>query len=188
MSAVFRFGSGLAEEVEADLVLSIEPSSEAELAQHPIEDGSQLTDHVIRRPRGAKLEVVFSPEPEGRPNAQPSGPSRPEMARRRLLRACDQGEVCQVRVDGDSYYPAVLTSVMSPRAFADGTARRVQVQVQELLVAESQTVRVPKKRLAAGVRHKAKTKDKGATGLDLVINGFIGAAIEATSGKVSVTP
>lgn len=158
-SCQVRFGSGLSEIVESDLVVSGDPKASCEVSKYPIEDGAQLSDHVILQNRGISLQLFFAAVPQ-REGLQPAGPQRPEMARRRLLAASQRGEVCQVVWDNGAYYPAILTSVSSPRdANVDG--RWVTIEVEEIQVAESQSVKVPKKRLKSGVRHKHKTVDKG---------------------------
>jgi len=157
-SCQVRMGPGLNEIIESDLVIQGEPKAACEVSKYPVEDGSQLTDQVILQNRGISLQLFFSPNPDR--TVQPSGPTRPEVARRRLMAAAQRGEIVQVVWDNGSYYPAVLTSVSSPRN-AQGDGRWVTVDVEELQVAESETVKVPKKRLKAGVRHKAKPVDKG---------------------------
>lgn len=158
-SCQIRFGTGLSEVVESDLVVSADPKAGCEVSKFPIEDGAQLSDHVILQNRGITLQLFFAAVPD-RAGLQPAGPQRPEMARRRLFAAAQRGEVCQVVWDNGSYYPAILTSVSSPRdAAVDG--RMVTIEVEEIQVAESQSVKVPKKRLKSGLRHKHKTVDKG---------------------------
>jgi len=155
-----RFGTAGDEVIEADCVVSAEVHGECETSDYPAEDGSQLTDNVTKKSRGASFTVKFTPNPD-RAGVLPSGPTRPEVARRRLLKAAYDAEICWVVWDGGAYYPAVLTSVSAPRD-ANTNGRTVQIEVRELQIAESSVVKVPKSRMAAGVRHKGKLKDLGA--------------------------
>lgn len=158
-SCQVRLGPGLNEIIEADAVLQGDPKSSVEVSKYPIEDGSKLSDAVTQQPRTISLTLTFSVSPD-RTGLLPSGPTRPEVARRRLLRAGQLGEIVQVVWDGGAYYPAVLTSVSAPRG-NNGNAREVTIEVEELTIAESETVKVAKNRLKSGLRHKGKVKDKG---------------------------
>lgn len=158
-SCQVRMGSGLGEIIESDLVISGDPKAGCEVSKYPIEDGAQLTDHVILQNRSISLQLFFSASPDR--TVLPSGPTRPEVARRRLMQASQRGEVVQVVWDNGAYYPAILTSVSSPRD-ANVGGRWVTIEVEEIQVAESEMVKVPKKRLKAGLRHKGKVQDKGS--------------------------
>lgn len=147
------------EVIESDLVVSGSPKMGCEVSKYPIENGSQLSDHVTLQNRGMTLELFFSSRPDR--NVQPAGPNRTENARRRLMLAAHRGEIVRVEWDYRTFYPAVLTSVSSPRD-ANSDGRWVTIEVEELQVAESETVQVPKSRLKSGVRHKGRTRDKGA--------------------------
>ncbi len=161
-----RFGPSRDEIIEADCVVSAEIRGDSEVVDYPVEDGSQLSDHVTKKPRAASFVLRFTPTPD-RVGVLPAGPTRPEVARRRLLKAAHEAEICWVVWDGGAYYPAILNSVSAPRDNnADG--RTVQVEVREILIAESTVVQVPKSKLGKGVKHKFKKSDKG---LKLTLDG-----------------
>lgn len=49
----------------ADIVKQITASAESEVTNHPIEDGSEISDHVIHRPRRVTFEFAQSATPLG---------------------------------------------------------------------------------------------------------------------------
>lgn len=51
--------------VECDAIVSFRDTLTAEVTEHPIEDGSSITDHIIHKPKDLTIEINHSNEPVG---------------------------------------------------------------------------------------------------------------------------
>lgn len=60
---VWKDEDGTEHIVSADLVQSAQDMRETQLTEHAVEDGSQISDHVIRKPDTASFELIQSQTP-----------------------------------------------------------------------------------------------------------------------------
>jgi hypothetical protein len=176
--------------LESDTALTLTHSYRNRATQHPVEDGASVSDHVIREPRSAQLDLVFSSHPL-REGLLPSGGDRPQQAFAILAGIMERKDVVDVQVDGENYSPAVIVSLSEPRALADGDSRRFQIEVQEIYTVSADTATAATKSLARRLRHKGKPKRKvqpSATPADLklaalgriAVGDWVGATVLGT--------
>lgn len=72
-SIIWTATSGAIEEIAFDTLIEEDPSAEAELTSHPIEDGSTVSDHVILAPMHLSISARVSNTPIRLPRTQNRG-------------------------------------------------------------------------------------------------------------------
>lgn len=139
-----------------DILETATHTSTAEATDHPVEDGSALSDNIVRKPRTVSMALVFSPFPVRTETLSPTGISRPDQAFDALAGAMERRERVYAVIDGKFYTPAAITSLTMPRAFTDGSSRTINVELKEILTAYARTVA----KLAPRTSIKSKTGKK----------------------------
>lgn len=144
--------------ITPDTCTSQQHSGQAEATMHPVDDGSSIADHVIRRPNQLSFTTVWTPRPPDE-DYLPAGNHRGQDAFDILIEALQRRQAIRIEADGITYDPMVLTSVQMPRAFEDGDSRTIQIEAVEIQIVSGQTVKV---QLAPALKRKGKRKKTNA--------------------------
>lgn len=166
MSYLRYFPGGSGEAVELlffDVLEQEERDLEAEVTDHPVENGGVVTDHVRQRPGSIRITALISNTPvEGpratyNPNASPpkyelvDAPSdaRPADDAREALEAVHKaGDLVDLFLgeeeEGRLYDGLVMQSLSFPRDAKTGSKLRFAAAFRQVLFAESKVVAAPK--------------------------------------------
>jgi hypothetical protein len=144
--------------ITPDTCTAMQHSGQAEATMHPVDDGSSIADHVIRRPQQLSLTTVWTPRP---PDGDylPAGVHRGQDAFDILIEALQRRQPIRIEMDGLTYDPMVLTSIQMPRAFDDGDSRTINVEAVQIQIVSGQTVKVA---VAPPLKRKGKRKRTNA--------------------------
>ena len=160
--------------IDADTIISWQPTSSAQVTTHPVEDGTQVSDNITREPRTGTASLLFSPDPTT-PNLLPSaGLTRPEQAFAALSQAMQQRSTVFVSIDGQVYDPAAITSLSMVRN--DPTfSRQIDIGWTEIVLVQAKRTqaRVVQRIRRRGVKVKQTTQPTRA---DLALIGATAAA------------
>lgn len=169
--------------IEVDCTISEQHSGEMEVTDHPVESGTNITDHVRRKPETLTVEGIVTDTPilsESERNA--AGPVRKGEATRSkaaflALRALrDSGQPVTVVTPLNTYDSMVMTSLVFPRDAETGEAIKFTAQFKEIRTVDSQKVKIvltskpsgqPKNH---GGDHEAKEVTPKQSILDALIN------------------
>jgi hypothetical protein len=113
---------------------------------HPVESGSQITDHIITDPVSVDIEGFFS-DAAFRLDGQDSfdlGPGRAQAILAELESIRDNREIFQLETRDTIYDNMVLTSFRVPRDAETGDASRVQITCRQINRVERRFVLVPR--------------------------------------------
>ena len=132
-----------------------------EATQFPVDDGQSVTDHAIVKPDTVQLDLLFTPGAGNEELDPPPSDNRPLYAWQLLKATAKARSQIGVVVDGEIYNPALIVGFSWQHVFEDGNSRRVSLQVQQVLVATSQTV--PASSLGIPLQHSGKRASKGNT-------------------------
>lgn len=142
--------------IQPDTAEIFEHLREAEVTEHPVEDGSAIADHVIVKPLRFTLTTNWTPRPFDS-NYLPAGNDRPDRAFDQLTFALQYKQSLSVELDGIIYSPVILTSVTMQRVLADGDGRTIQLEGKQIQIVQGQVVTA---KVAAALKSKAKPKKK----------------------------
>lgn len=178
--------------ITPDTCTSIQFGYDAEATTHPVEDGSTIADHVIRKPPKVSFTTTWTPRPID-DTYLPQGNDRGLEAFQILSATLQSRQPIQIITDGQNYENMVLQSVTMPRAFEDGDGRTITIECQQIQIVSGQTVKIRVSK-ANGFKGKAKKKKTNVTftrgdaaisaaaavftGNYLQAAGFIGLAIK----------
>jgi hypothetical protein len=129
--------------VTIDATISEEHSSEADVTEHPVEQGSAITDHIRAKPRRLTLNGVISDTPLTALNFDPGTTDRPVQAWQELKRIQEQAELVDVVTSLESYYNMALESLSCTRDAQKGQALHFTASLREVIKADAQTVAAP---------------------------------------------
>jgi hypothetical protein len=161
-SAPTRFVLPSGVTITPDTCTATQQAYTAEATTHPVEDGSSIADHVIRKPAGLSFTTTWTPRPPD-DSYQPSpGNDRPMGAFVFLSETLQMRTPIRIVTDGVTYDPVVLTSVTMPRAFEDGDGRTITIEAQEIQIVSGKTVKIRVSK-SNGFKGKAKKKKTNVT-------------------------
>lgn len=187
MSYLRYFPGGSGEAVELlffDVLEQEERDLEAEVTDHPIENGGVVTDHVRQRPGSIRITALISNTPvEGpratyNPNASPpkfelvDAPSeaRPADDARETLESIHKvGDTVDLFLGeeetGRLYDGLVMQALSFPRDAKTGSKLRFSASFRQVLFAESKVVAAPKTKepRAVGVKDRGTQPTKPAS-------------------------
>jgi hypothetical protein len=126
-------------------------SSRVEVTDHPIEDGSSVTDHSRVMPKRLQLDIVISNDPiiiNASENAVPSVASgdprsRAQDAYAEFERLQTKGELLTVRTFLRDYDNMILEDITAPRDAATGNVLSASLSLRELKTATTEVVEPP---------------------------------------------
>ena len=139
--------------VEFDATVRELHTKESEITDHPIEDGSVITDHVRTRPDAIEINGVVSDTPivfraslaAFSPLTDDNSPAqnRVEIAYAELNRIQDEGEQVDVFTTLREYTGMVIHSSSVPRDARLGNSLDVTLRLRQITVAETERVDAP---------------------------------------------
>lgn len=153
-----------------DAALSQGHERSAEITQHPVEQGADVTDHVRGKPHGLSVQGFIARFPVLSPEEHPEE-DRVSQAFQRLEQAVDRGERVDVQTDLKVYRSMVITGLSVTREAGNGHDLEVKLDFQEIRLATAQIAEVPKDALGKAppatppqeaARAKSKTQDQAA--------------------------
>jgi hypothetical protein len=139
--------------VELDASLSETHSMSAEVTNHPLEEGSEISDHIRKQPDSIQITGVVSNTPlVYLANIQAPSPlvndltpvsDRAELAYVELQRIMSQGETVEVVTSLRTYENMALTSLSITRDAASGNVLNASMDLREVIIAKSEVVSAP---------------------------------------------
>lgn len=169
--------------ITPDTCTAIQHGATAEATTHPVEDGSSIADHVIRKPLTVTFTTTWTPRPID-DTYLPQGQDRGLEAFQILTSTLQSRQPIQIVTDGQIYDNMVLQSVTMPRAFEDGDGRTINIDCQQIQIVSGQTVKI-KVSKAKGFKGKAKkvktnvTMTRGAAAASAAASVLTGNFIKA---------
>ena len=142
-----------------DTCTSISHGSQAEATTHPVEDGSSIADHIIRKPNTLGLTTNWTPRPVDN-TYFPSGAERGLEAFQILSNVLQNRKTLTIEADGIIYENMVLQGVSMPRAFEDGDGRTIQVDAIQIQIVSGKIVSV---KVSSKLKGKGKKKKTNVT-------------------------
>lgn len=140
-----------------DLFVSEEHAFEADVTEHPVEKGADVTDNRRRKPASVTLEGVVSDSPLGAVALDPSrtGSTSPsDDAYARLRKIDEDGEPVTITTALRRYDSMDLVSLSIPKTAATGRALRFRAVFRQVVIVENKRTTVR----TATPRSKGKTK------------------------------
>ena len=171
-----------------DTCVSIGHGSQAEATTHPVEDGSSIADHVIRKPNTLSLTTNWTPRPIDE-TYFPTGTERGLEAFQILSNVLQSRKTLTIEADGIIYDNMVLQSVSMPRAFEDGDGRTVQIEAIQIQIVSGKIVSVKVSNKLKGKAKKKKTNvtpEQASAALKTLAQITAGAAVLAVGGAATV--
>lgn len=174
-----------------DIAVSEDHSRTAQATAHPIESGSDITDHIIERPKVITLNCLVSDTPIGRlktlreetgflvGNAT-EGFVPSDDAHDFLNRLFDERRPVQIDHSLGVDDNMIMTSLSEPRRSSDGKALRFTVAFQQIRIVENERRTV----IVATPRSKRKRNRGNKAGE--VVNDQANASSKQVKGKKSV--
>jgi hypothetical protein len=150
-------------------------SNEAETTDHPVEEGSDISDHVRKRPRKIELNGLVTNTPivflaslrAESPKTDDLLPTddRVETAYAELKRVQDAGETVDVFTTLEEYEGMMIESIPVTRDARRGNMLDCGVVLKELQTAKALSIEVPAPIKAANkaAKNAGKKSKKGAT-------------------------
>lgn len=150
--------------LEVDAVLRDSPSFEAQPTENPVEEGADVTDHIIRKNPSWDIEAVVTDTPSSGP-----APGRSLAAWQTLQRLAESGaEVVLVTLRGEEP-TAVLTRAQSTDDARTSGRLVFTASFRRIRIESTQTVPLPKRLLdkaksgVDGGKQGAKAADAATT-------------------------
>lgn len=149
--------------MEFDAVIRETHQGDAQITDHPVEEGSDISDHVRRQPESLQLSAIVSDFPIviARSNfAKPSAPggdpnNRAKDAYDFLDDLKNKGFVVGLSTSLRDYRNMVITSLGVTRDKDSGNMASIQLALREITIAQTETVAAPE---PVNASRKKKTK------------------------------
>ena len=144
-------------EVSLDLILSEDHSLNAAVTQHPVQDGSVISDHISVLPRSGTMRALISnfslstaepPEDEEGLNelyqrAESSVlPNRAADAWEALKKLVENRELVQIVTSLEVYSNVALTSVRTTRDADSGDALEIEIDFEQVKIVQLKETKV----------------------------------------------
>jgi len=164
--------------VKLDAVIREDFAETLELTKNPIENGVNVSDHVIYQPRKYTIQGIVTDTPLGFAAfgaivdtvtgffsaSTSSHDTRSTTSYKALVALKDAAEPLTIQTGLGEYQDMVITSITTSKDKASFRSVPLQMTLEEAIITESQVVQVPKKFLSAtgGIKDKAsKAIDAG---------------------------
>lgn len=153
-----------------DAALSQGHERGADVTQHPVEQGADVSDYVRAKPHSLTVQGIIAKFPMVDPETEPEK-NRVAKAFERLERAVDGGELVTVQTGLKVYRSMAIVGLSVTREARNGHDMEVRLDFREVRLATAKTVAVPKDAIgkappaATTAQAKAaqqKTKDQAA--------------------------
>lgn len=184
-----RVGESLSTLLQFDASVSENHMSELDVTEHPVERGSDITDHVRLRPNALEMTVIMSNRPIailasqnaslGIKGGNPT--ERDKDAFAEMLRWQTEGLLLTIVTTLRTYENMILQRIAPTRDAANGKVLRASLSFREILTAETQIGDAP---VPAAPQDK-KRKNKGRQNTQAAAPEKAAAAASSTSGAAS---
>lgn len=144
---------------EVDAVVLLVPAHEAETTDHPIEDGSDPSDHIHIRPVTVQMEGLQSATPLG----EASDDLRPRATYQRLVKIQTDRRLVTLNTGLGDFTNMVLTSLSVPQTPDTGEAIRFNVSWKRVSQVATQTVELTSSEVALTKKQVGKQPPKPAS-------------------------
>ena len=131
----------------------------AKITNFPIESGAKVSDHMILDPRTVAVEMVVCVGGDDETVQPPHSPDRPRAVYETLLAAQLSRTPFRADIGADSYPVCAISELSHVDLYENGDSYKISLKLQELLIANAQTV--PAFRLKKGLRSGGKRNQKG---------------------------
>jgi hypothetical protein len=118
-------------------------TSRVQVTDHPVEDGSSVTDHSRLLPKRLQLDIVISDHPIIVNAADVVVPDRAKRGFATLEDIQEKGEILTVRTSLRDYDNMILEEFTAPRDAATGNVLSASLSLRELITATTETVEPP---------------------------------------------
>lgn len=142
-----------------DTCTAINHGGNAEATTHPVEDGSSIADHVIRKPNTLSLSTVWTPRPADLAYF-PTGAERGLEAFQILSNVLQSRKTCTIEANGILYENMILQGVATTSAFENGDSWPISIEAIQIQIVSGKTVAV---KMAAKLKGKGKKKKTNVT-------------------------
>lgn len=138
-----RIGIGVSDEflpagaVEFDATLSESHTAGNEITKHPVEVGSDITDHIRRQPEKLTLQGIVSNTPLVFLASLTESPTRAEEAYEKLKEIKDNGQLISVVTTLRQYDNMALVNMSVVRDVQNGNVLNATLELEEILTAET---------------------------------------------------
>jgi hypothetical protein len=146
--------------IEFDATLSQTHLMQASVTRHPVEDGSQITDHIIDQPDAISLVGIISNTPLVFLGFLGDSPRRAEEAFQKIEEMKSAGQLVEVTTSLKNYTNMAITSVRCTRDAPKGNVIEVSVDLEEVLIATTATATIQDDR---GRKNQGKKRKKPST-------------------------
>lgn len=172
--------TGEESELELDVVLAENPSGEAAVTDHPVEEGADISDHIRAKPRGVTIEAVISntpmalspaPQMEYRDKASPPRfellstvpyEDRAGWADKTLERIRTEGMICRVVTRRREYSDVALTSYSPPVDRTTGDALRFSATFRRIIKVSTRLLETKQKPVPEARKERGSQPTKKA--------------------------
>jgi len=175
--------------VELDASIEESHVGRVEKSTHPVEAGSDITDHLRRLPDKLTIRGVITNTPisflasitSRSPVTGDVGfaQDRVDLGYRELLRAKDAGDIGTVVTSLREYKNMAITSLSVSRNANSGNILDISIELEEVLISTTETIEAPpepKKKTRKGVKKQGNQASRRAS-----------TAVEAKGESFSVT-
>lgn len=148
--------------VQFDCSLSETHNSEAEVTDHPVEEGINITDNIKRLPKSLELNGLITNTPvllSSSPIITDTGPveDRVQTAYKKLREIQENGELVDVVTTLNEYKNMVITSFSVVRDAENGNVLNSSLSLREVLITTTEKVDAPEPK----EKSQNKTTNKG---------------------------
>jgi hypothetical protein len=144
---------------EVDAVISFTPTHEAETTDHPIEDGSDPSDHIRVKPVMLQMEGLQSATPLG----ADADDLRPRATYQRLVKIQTDRRLVKIETYLGDYSNMALLSLSPPQDPTTGEALRFNVTWKQVSQVSTQTVELTPSDVALTKKQVGKQPPKPAS-------------------------
>lgn len=135
----------------------------AEVTEHPVESGTEISDNIRMKPRKLTIEGVVSATPVMDPGNSPT-PNRHVVAYNSLTSAMEERRLISVATGLKKYQNLAIESFTVTREPKDGASLAFTLTCKEVTTVVSRTSTIPKSALAPGPT-RARASGQAVRGL-----------------------
>lgn len=150
--------------IVADITIEEEGTNELAITQHPVEKSADITDHAYPLPARLSIRVAWSPSGSasvGMDNLSGGDPVSLNDIYQKLLALQVARTLIEVQTGKLLYENMLIRTITLVTNVDTENALFISMQLQEILLAETQTVSVPSNNVQKDPQNTANTSDAG---------------------------
>jgi hypothetical protein len=129
--------------IELDANLNEISSSSHQVTDHPVEDGSNISDHIIKDPEELQIDGLITNTPSSLVDALSASSTRAEDAYDELKTLQENQEPVSVFTSKREYENMVITRLARTRNSGVGEAVQFSISLREIKTVQSEVAEVP---------------------------------------------